>query len=287
MGADVVVNTDGDGQYPGTGVPELIKPILEKKADLVVGDRQPGSLAYFPLYKRLLERLGSWVVRHASGTNVSDAPSGFRALSRDAALRLNVFGEFTYTLETLIQAGHKSLEVASIPIVPRRVERPSRLFRSLPEYLKLAGASIVRIYAMYRPMPVFVRIGGLFLLGALLLGVRFLWHYFQGHGSGMVQSLILAAILSILGIQTLLLALIADLIATNRKLSEDILLRLKKNALGCGRYNGQGRSPMPTAAASGPPSRIPSGPAAPGKNEPTDDPSGDAVGPGPVVEVRT
>ncbi len=259
MGADIIVNTDGDGQYPGNAIPDLIQPILNKKADMVVGDRQTASIDYFPLYKRLLEQLGSWVVRHASNTDVPDAPSGFRALTKAAALRLNVFSDFTYTMETLIQAGRKNLAVASAPITAREVKRPSRLFRSMPQYLKMAGASILRIYAMYRPMPVFIQIGSAFMAGAFLIGVRFLYYYFHGEGDGKVQSLILAAILSILGIQTLLLALVADLIATNRKLSEEILLRIKLKDLKIDRAHkaeaftdvtGSGRfsTPLPPSA---------------------------------------
>ncbi len=231
MGADIIVNTDGDGQYPGAAIPDLIAPILAKKADMVIGDRGAGELSHFSWHKRVLQRLGSWVVRHASATDVPDAPSGFRAVSREAALRLNVFGEFTYTMETLIQAGRKNLKVTSVPVVARKVERPSRLFRSMPEYLKLAAASILRMYAMYRPMPVFVRIGMLFWLCALGLGARFVWYYMHGEGEGKIQSLILATILSTLGIQTFLLALVADLIATNRKLSEDILIRIRRKEL--------------------------------------------------------
>jgi len=228
MGADIIVNTDGDGQYPGDAIPELVRPLLEHRADMVIGDRDPGAVPHFSLLKRLLQRFGNTVVRRASGTTVADAASGFRAFSRQTAMSLNLFGGYTYTMETLVQAGFKNIVIASVPITARRVTRPSRLFRSVPQYLALTGTSILRIWMTYKPLAVFFRLGSAFLALACLIGLRFLWYWFHGHGGGKIQSLILAVILAIIGVNTLLLALVADLIAANRMLLEDILLRLKR-----------------------------------------------------------
>jgi len=231
MGADVVVNTDGDGQYPAAAIPDLVRPVLEERADMVIGDRRPGTVEHFSPLKRLLQRLGNAVLRRASGTAVNDAASGFRALSRRAALRLTIVSDYTYTMETLLQAGAKHIPILSVPITAREVARPSRLFRSIPEYLVRVGTSILRIFTMYRPLPVFVRLGALALLFAFLIGLRFFWYWLHGQGTGKVQSLILAAILTIIGVFTLLLALVADLIATNRRLLEEILLRVRTAGL--------------------------------------------------------
>jgi glycosyltransferase involved in cell wall biosynthesis len=232
MGADVIVNTDGDGQYPGDAIPALVRPVLEHRADMVIGDRDPGSVPHFSPLKRLLQRLGNTVMRRATGTDVADAASGFRAFSRQAALRLNLFGSFTYTMETLVQAGFKNITIASVPITARRVARPSRLFRSVPEYLARTGTSILRIWMTYKPLAVFFRLGAIFLAASFAIGLRFLWYWLHGHGGGKIQSLILAAILAIIGVNTLLLALVADLIAANRMLLEEILVRLKRAHLG-------------------------------------------------------
>ena len=232
MGADIVVNTDGDGQYPGDAIPELVRPVLEHRADMVIGDRNPGAVPHFSPLKRLLQRFGNSVMRRATGTDVSDAASGFRAFSRQAALRLNLFGSFTYTMETLVQAGFKDITIASVPITARRVARPSRLFRSVPEYLARTGTSILRIWMTYKPLAVFFRLGAVFLAVACLIGLRFLWYWLHGQGGGKIQSLILAAILAIIGVNTLLLALVADLIAAIRMLLEEILVRLKRAHLG-------------------------------------------------------
>jgi glycosyltransferase involved in cell wall biosynthesis len=231
MGADIVVNTDGDGQYPAGAIPELVRPILEHRADMVIGDRRPGTVGHFSPLKRLLQRFGNAVLRRASGTEVNDAASGFRAFSRRAALRLTIVTDYTYTMETLLQAGAKRIPIATVPITAREVTRPSRLFRSIPEYLVRVGTGILRIFTMYRPLPVFFRLGAVFLLLAFAIGLRFFWYWAQGHGTGKVQSLILAAILTIVGVFTLLLALVADLIAMNRRLLEDILLRVRTAGL--------------------------------------------------------
>jgi glycosyltransferase involved in cell wall biosynthesis len=225
MGADVIVNFDADLQYDAADIPSLVAPILEGRADLVVGDRGPGTLEHFSPGKRLLQRLGSWVVRQVSGLEVSDAASGFRALSREAARRVNVFSRMTYTLETLIQAGSKDLRVASVPVRARPPERRSRLFTSVGKYVLVQGANVLRITALYKPLKIFSAAAAVFLLGGVALGMRFLVYYFLGNPGGHVQSLILAAVLIVVGAQTFLIALLADLVAINRTLLEELKLR--------------------------------------------------------------
>jgi glycosyltransferase involved in cell wall biosynthesis len=226
MGADVIVNFDADLQYDAADIPALVAPILEGRADLVVGDRGPGRLEHFSPGKRLLQRIGSWVVRQVSGLEVADAASGFRALTREAARRVNVFSRMTYTLETLIQAGSKDLRVASVPVRARPPERRSRLFTSVGKYVLVQGANVLRITALYKPLKIFSAAAGVFLVAGLLLGLRFLWFYFFGENpGGHVQSLILAAVLIIVGAQTFLIALLADLVAINRTLLEELKLR--------------------------------------------------------------
>jgi glycosyltransferase involved in cell wall biosynthesis len=227
LGADVIVNTDADNQYPAEAIPRLIAPILEGRADMVVGDRGVGDVAHFSWTKRRLQTLGSWVVRKVSGTTVPDTTSGFRALTRDAALRINIVSEFTYTLETIIQAGKKKLAVTHVPVTARET-RPSRLFGSTWEYVKRQGASILRIYAMYEPLKVFVLLGGALLAGGVALGLRYAWFWWQGEVRGHFQSAILSVLLLILGFQTFQMGVLSDLIASNRKLIEDALYRLRK-----------------------------------------------------------
>ena len=226
MGADVVVNFDADMQYDPSDIPALVRPILEGRADFVVGDRGPGELEHFSPAKRLLQRIGTWVVRQAAGIEITDAVSGFRAISRDAARRLNVFSKLTYTLETLIQAGSKGLRVASVPVKAHPPVRPSRLFTSTAKYVLLQGANVLRITALYKPLKIFSIAAGLFLGAGALLGLRFLGFYFFGENpGGHIQSLILAAILIVIGFQTLLIGLVADLVAINRRLLEEMRLR--------------------------------------------------------------
>lgn len=228
-GADIIVNTDGDNQYDGSEIPKLVAPILAGEADMVVGDRDPGTVRHFSLAKRLLQRLGSWLMRRLSGTTVADSTSGFRAYSREAALRLNVINDFTYTLETLIQAGNRRLRIVDVPIQARHTPRRSRLAPTTFHYLKNAGGTMARAYAMYEPMKVFFYAAVAFLLSATAIGVRFLFLYFgQTAGAGNVQSLILAAILAIVGFQLLSLGLVADLMAANRKLLEEQLYRSRR-----------------------------------------------------------
>ena len=230
LGADIIVNTDADNQYPGHEIPRLIAPILAGEADMVVGDRGVAEVQHFSPTKRLLQRLGSWVVRKVSGTRVTDATSGFRAFTRDAALRINIVSEFTYTLESIIQAGKKKLAVAHLPIEAKET-RPSRLFGSTWEYLKRSGATIVRIYAMYEPFRVFVVLGSVLLLGGTVLGLRYAYFWWLGEIRGHLQSAILSVLLLILGFLTLQWGLMADLIASNRKLLEDLLYRVRKQEL--------------------------------------------------------
>ena len=226
MGADVIVNFDADMQYDAGDIPALIAPILAGQADLVVGDRGPGTLEHFSPGKRLLQRIGSWVVRQVSGLEVADAASGFRALSREAARRMNVFSKMTYTLETLIQAGSKDLRVSSVPVRAHPPERRSRLFTSVGKYVLVQGANVLRITALYKPLKIFSAAAGIFLVAGLALGVRFLVYYFFGKNpGGHVQSLILAGVLIVVAAQTFLIALLADLVAINRTLLEELKLR--------------------------------------------------------------
>ncbi len=230
-GADIIVNTDGDNQYCGGDVAALVAPILAGRADIVVGDRGVAALAHFSPIKRALQRLGSWVVGHAAGMPIPDATSGFRAFTREAALRLTVLGDYTYTLETLIQAGARRMRVAFVPIHTNAATRESRLIRSIPSFLSISVVSILRFYTMYRPLRVFGSAGLALTLGGLLLGLRFLVFYLNGRGAGHVQSLILAAILIILGFLTGLVGLVADAVANGRKIGEETLYRVRRHEL--------------------------------------------------------
>ncbi|HJQ85665.1 MAG TPA: glycosyltransferase family 2 protein [Candidatus Binatia bacterium] len=235
LGADVIVNTDADNQYRGSDVARLVEPIVAGHAEMVIGDRAPHRITHFGPMKRVLQRLGSWAVRQLSGTSVPDAASGFRAFSRRAALRLNVFTKFTYTIETIIQAGKKHIPVAHVPIGTNPERRPSRLFGRLSTYLKHSAATLVRIYALYEPLKVFWRLGMGFIAGGFLIGLRFIYDFLFGDGgAGHVQSLILAAVLIIVGYQTLLIGLVADLIGGNRSLLEDTLYRVRVMELRLG-----------------------------------------------------
>ena len=228
LGADIIVNTDGDNQYSGEDIKKLIQPIIDGEADIVIGDRQVNGIKHFSYAKRKLQILGSWVVKHVSNTNVPDATSGFRALSREAALRMNVVTRFSYTLETIIQAGKKNLAVSHIPIRTNEKLRDSRLFRSIPGYIKRSILTIFRIYTMYEPLKMFFRIGGIIFGAGLIISLRFLYFYLTGQGGGHIQSLILATILFMIGFQTMMIGLVADLIGGNRRLIEDTLYRVKK-----------------------------------------------------------
>jgi len=231
LGADVIVNTDADHQYPGHEIPRLVAPILAGEADMVVGDRSVGDVSHFSWTKKRLQTVGSWVVRKVSGTDVPDTTSGFRALTREAALRINIVSEFTYTLESIIQAGKKKMAVAHLPIEARET-RPSRLFASTWDYVKRSAATILRIYAMYEPFKVFILLGSALFSAGLALGLRYAWFWWNGRITGHFQSAILSVLLLILGFQTLQWGIMADLIASNRKLIEDLLYRVRKMELG-------------------------------------------------------
>ena len=227
-GADIIVNTDADGQYKGEDIPRLVQPILESRADIVIGNRDIEHIKQFSFIKKRLQRLGSWVVRHLASSNIEDATTGFRAYNKEAALRLNIISEYTYTLESIIQAEHKNLAIANITIQTNRVDRPSRLFKSIPEYIQRSIVTIIRVYAMFNPFRMFLSMGTFFLSIGILIGSRFLYYYLMGSGTGKIQSLMLASVLIIIGFQLLIIGLVSDLISANRRLIEDILLRVKK-----------------------------------------------------------
>lgn len=224
-GADVIVNTDADNQYDAGGIPVLVEPILAGRAQIVIGERPIMSVREFSLTKKLLQRLGSAVVKMASNTRVPDAPSGFRAMHAEAALRLCVFSDYTYTLETIIQAGRKNIAIASVPIAVNAPTRPSRLVRSTPAYVRRSLLTIVRIFILYKPLRFFLYLGTVFLVPGLAIGLRFLLRYLEGEGQGNVQSLILAAVLLVTAIVVYASGILADLVAANRVLLEEIRMR--------------------------------------------------------------
>lgn len=228
LGADIIVNTDADNQYCGGDIPRLVQPILEGKADIVIGDRQIEAIRHFSLSKKFLQRFGSWVVRVASNTRVPDAPSGFRAYSREAAMRTNIVSGYTYTLETIIQAGYNRLAITHIPVRTNPQTRESRLITSLWKYIWRSASTIIRTYAMYRPLKFFSTIGAIIFIGGIVMSVRYIYFMLMGEGAGHIQSVILAAVLMLLGFQILVIGLISDLIAANRRLSEEIVYRLRK-----------------------------------------------------------
>ena len=229
LGANIIVNTDGDNQYNGCDVPKLIKPILENKAEIVVGDREVEKIKHFSLTKIFLQKLGSWVVRQLSGTSIPDVTSGFRAYSKETAMQINIVSKFSYTLETIIMAGKKNIPITHVAIRTNEKLRDSRLFKSTWGYLKNSIATIVRIYAMYEPLKVFSYIGGTSFFLGFILGCRYLFFFFIESTAGHVQSLILSAILIIVGFQIILIGLAADLISINREYIEKSLYRIKKS----------------------------------------------------------
>lgn len=226
LGADVIVNTDADNQYNADDIPLLVAPIIARKADVVIGARPIHSTEHFSAVKKILQKLGSWVVRVASKTDIPDAPSGFRAISRFAAQHMMVFGNYTYTLETIIQAGQKNMAITSVPVRTNKDLRPSRLVSSIPSYIKRSIVTIVRIFVIYRPFLFFSTTGVLIFAAGALIGIRFLVNFIHGNGDGYIQSLVLAALLMGVGFQTILVAFLADLIAANRKLLEDIRFKI-------------------------------------------------------------
>jgi glycosyltransferase involved in cell wall biosynthesis len=228
LGADVIVNTDADNQYVAADVARIVAPIVKGSAEVVIGDRDIASSPHMSALKKFLQRVGSWTVGRASGLSVSDVTSGFRAFSRDAAMQINVFNPFTYTLETVIQAGNRNLGVQSVVVRTNPPTRPSRLYQGVGTYLRKSVATIFRIYTLYRPLKTFFAIGALLMFLGLAIGARFLWFLSHGERGGHIQSLILAAVFLITGFHTLLIALLADLIAVNRRLAEDVLIRVKR-----------------------------------------------------------
>lgn len=228
LGADIIVNTDGDNQYQGQDIEKLVQPILSGKSEIVVGDRQTDSIEHFSFLKKKLQKLGSWVVRLASNSNVTDTTSGFRAYSRDAAMNLNVLSKYTYTLETIIQAGRKKTAIKNVKIGTNEKLRESRLFKSMWGYIKRSATTIIRTYSMFRPLKVFLILGSLAFGSGSLLGIRYLYFLFNGQGDGHIQSLILASILITAGFQLGVFGLLADAIAANRKINDELLYRLKR-----------------------------------------------------------
>lgn len=226
-GADIIVNTDADNQYCGEDIAKIVEPILKGEADIVIGERPIDKTAHFSFVKKKLQHFGSWVVRKASKTDIPDAPSGFRAYSREAGLRLNVVNEYTYTLEQIVQAGRSKIAITSVPIRTNGELRPSRLFHSMMGYVKRSMVTIVRAYLMYKPFKFFTLMSLIPLAAGLGLGIRFLVLLAQGQGSGNVQSLILCSLLIMIAALIWVVGLLADVIAANRKLLEDVQRRVR------------------------------------------------------------
>lgn len=233
-GADIIVNTDADNQYCGADIEKLVRPILNGTAGMVIGERPIDETEHFSPIKKKLQHFGSWVVRRASKTNIPDAPSGFRAYSRHTAMRLNVINEYTYTLETIVQAGRQKMAVTSVPIRTNAELRPSRLFSSMFGYVKKSMLTIGRALIMYKPLYCFAWIAGIFGIAGITVGIRFLLYYFAGNGAGHIQSLILASMLIIIAVLAGVIGLLGDVISANRKLLEEIQFELRKMDYGKG-----------------------------------------------------
>lgn len=227
-GADIIVNTDADNQYYGQDIEKLVRPIIDGKADIVIGDRPIDSTEHFSPLKKKLQHFGSWVVRVASNTDIPDAPSGFRAMSREAALRINVTNEYTYTLETIVQAGREKIPMTHVAINTNEELRPSRLFSSMFGYVRKSMVTIVRAYIMYKPLKFFLLVGMIPFTGGLILSIRYLIMFVTMNASGHIQSLILACILLLMGYITFMVGFMADIQAKNRMLLEDIQYHVRK-----------------------------------------------------------
>lgn len=227
-GADIIVNTDADNQYCAEDIPKLIQPILDKKADIVIGERPIDETTHFSWMKKKLQHFGSWVVRKASKTDIPDAPSGFRAFSREAAMRINVINDYTYTLETIVQAGRNKIPITSVPVRTNPELRKSRLFHSMFGYVKKSILTILRALMMYKPLHCFTLVAAIPTVIGLGIGVRFLAYYFAGRGNGHTQSLMLACTLLIIGFVTFVIGMLADVISANRKILEDVQYHVKK-----------------------------------------------------------
>ena len=221
-GADIIVNTDADNQYNGADIETLVRPILEGRSDIVIGSRPIDQTTHFSPLKKKLQHLGSWVVRRASKSGIPDAPSGFRAFSREAALRLNVTNEYTYTLETIVQAGREKIPMEAVDIRTNGELRPSRLFHSMGSYIKKSILTILRTYVMYKPLTFFTVLGSIPFIAGLILGIRYLVFFFQGDSAGHIQSLILASILLMIGFMTWVVGILSDTISAERKILEDV-----------------------------------------------------------------
>ena len=228
QGADIVVNTDADDQYCGADIEKIVRPILDGKADIVIGARPIDETEHFSPLKKKLQHFGSWVVRKASKTDIPDAPSGFRAYSREAALQLNVVNEYTYTLEQIVQAGRNKIAIMSVPIRTNAELRPSRLFSSMFGYVKKSMLTIIRSYVMYKPLQFFMILGSVPVIAGIILGIRFLIRFFMGNGSGNIQSLILVSLLITIGVMMWVIGILADTIAANRKIMQDVQMRVRK-----------------------------------------------------------
>lgn len=228
LGADIIVNTDGDNQYSGHDIKKLVKPIVEKKAEVVVGDRETDKIAHFSSVKKFFQKFGSSVVRLASKSEVADTTSGFRAYSRDAAMKLNVISEYTYTLETIIQAGRNRIAIQNVKIGTNDKLRESRLFKSMWGYMKRSASTIIRTYSQFRPLKLFLTLGASIFAVGMIPAVRFLIFFISGDGDGHIQSLIFAQVLLGLGFQTMIFGLLADAISANRKINDELLYRMKR-----------------------------------------------------------
>lgn len=238
LDADIIVNTDGDNQYAGADIAKLVQPILRGEADMVVGDRQTGSIGHFSPLKKALQKLGSFAVRALSGATIPDAVSGFRAMSRDLALNLNVLSSFSYTIETLIQASKKDFKIVAVPVGTNAETRPSRLFRSIPRFIERSLTTMVRTYATYQPLRVFFYIGVALLAIGMMPILRFLYYYFAGDSGGHLQSLTIGGAILVLGGLVLLIGIVADLIAVNRQLLELTLHKTRRLELMMDRLTG-------------------------------------------------
>ena len=227
-GADIIVNTDGDNQYEGADIAKLVQPVLEGEADIVVGDRGGFDNPHFSAFKKSLQVLGSTVIRKATGLDITDAVSGFRAISRNAAQQLNIVSDFSYTIEMLVQASAKRLAVKSVPIRTNEKTRDSRLFKSIPQFLHMSVSTLLRMYTMYKPLKVFLIVGAISIMIGLAPIARFVYFYMIGDGSGHIQSLVLGSTLLTLGAIAVLIGVVADLINFNRKLMEKMLFRMEK-----------------------------------------------------------
>ena len=228
LDADIIVNTDADNQYNSDDIEKLLEPILKKQADIVIGTRPIERIKHFSIFKKILQKVGSFMIRLLSSTGTEDAPSGFRAFTKEAALMINVFDNYTYTLETIIQSKSKGLKIVSVPIRVNDSYRKSKLVKNMFDYIRKSAVTMIRMFIIYRPFRFFAIIGvAMFFIG-IIIWLRFLYFYFVDSGGGHIQSLIFAAILMIIGFQTVMLGVIADLLAINRKLIEDVQIRVKK-----------------------------------------------------------